>query len=411
MPMCEIAGESSLSQERFWSRREVGALILEIVLVIIGERLVNPFFDLFGSVVTQQVPTQSTILFGAAGLLAIVSATILGVFLCQRVYRWVRRAQLAIQQTKQVEPQVESAAKGELTQGLDLCRTMDLPEIEVLLKEARSKSEVWVMGIDCEHWLDNSPEKVKEYVTDHDLSFIFLIAKKDSPILRTAAEAGLISLKSEASIERSTAQFQKIKSELKEKGDKIRLGIYDLPLVHSMAVVNPNTDAERIQVTHYLYKADWVDLPNLSLNRQVLTRKQQIVFDKYHKSIEYVMSRAIDQEGEPLETEPERTYVKLGFQTQIKRDLLEIESQLNFEKPKPIHFKSWDETETEMRKQLIDNETAYGIVENIAKVLNEWNKDLDRASLLMVRPSSQIYFYIQSCGKYYQKLREIGFLS
>jgi hypothetical protein len=96
---------------------------------------------------------------------------------------------------------------------------------------------------------------------------------------------------------------------------------------------------------------------------------------------------------------------------QLKRDLLEIESQLSFEKPKPIYFKSWDETEADTRKQLIDNETAYGIVDNIAKVFNEWNKDLDRASLLMLRPSSQMYLYIQSCKKYYEKLREIGFLS
>jgi hypothetical protein len=311
------------------------------------------------------------------------------------------------------EPKTITAVSPEsqATRGLDLCREEDHPKVEALLSEARSKSTVWVMGIDCAYWLDNCAEKVKKYVIDHDLSFIFLLSEKNPATLDPTSKAGLISIKSKDTIDRSIEQFQTMKSELKEKGSKIQLGIYDLPLVHSMVVVNPDTDAERIQVTHYLYKTPWVDRPCLTLRRQFLTSGQQVVFDGYHGSIKYALDSAKDEEGKSLETEPKRTYVKLGFQTQIKRDLLEIESQLNFEKPKPIHFKSWDETETEMRKQLIDNETAYGIVENIAKVLNEWNKDLDRASLLMVRPGSQICFYIQSCRKYYQKLREIGFLS
>lgn len=100
MSTTESHGGSSLSQERFWSRRGIGALILEIVLVTIGERLLNPFLDLIGSLMTQQIPTRTTVLFGIVGLVTIVGATIVGVFLCQRIYRWVKVANQAMQTIK-----------------------------------------------------------------------------------------------------------------------------------------------------------------------------------------------------------------------------------------------------------------------------------------------------------------------
>jgi len=103
---------------------------------------------------------------------------------------------------------------------------------------------------------------------------------------------------------------------------------------------------------------------------------------------------------------------KLGFQSLLRQDLLAIQPQLNFNEPKPIHFKSWNETEAGMKKQLIDNEGIYEIMENIARVLDDWNGTLDRASRLMLElDSGKIYLCIQAIKKYCEKLREIGFLS
>jgi hypothetical protein len=193
----------------------------------------------------------------------------------------------------------------EAIQGLDLRREEDRPKIDSLLDEAERGSTVWVLGIDCAYWLDDYRGKVREYVTgrDHDLSITFLVAKPDSVILETASEAKLTSPGSKGRIEKAISLFQEMKSELGEKGGKIRLGIYDLPLVHSMVVVNPNTSVERIQVTHYLYKMNWVDIPNLTLRRQFLTKPQQAVFDAYHGSIKHVLENARDLDGKPLVSE------------------------------------------------------------------------------------------------------------
>jgi hypothetical protein len=186
--------------------------------------------------------------------------------------------------------------------GLDLCREEDRPKIEALLNEAERHSTIWVLGIDCSDWLDDYRPKVKEYVTghDHDLSIIFLVAKPDSVILEKAIEAKIASPGAKGRIEVSIALFQEMKSELREKGGKVQLGIYELPLVHSMVVVNPNTGVERIQVTPYLHKTDWADIPNLTLRKHLLTKAQQAVFDAYHDSIKRVLENAKDLDGKPL---------------------------------------------------------------------------------------------------------------
>jgi hypothetical protein len=205
------------------------------------------------------------------------------------------------------EPKTITAASPEphVNQGLILRREEDRPKIEVLLNEAERHSTVWVMGVNSAKWLDDYAPIVREYVTgrDHDLSFIFLAAKRDS-MLEKALEAGLTNAESVDRIEHAKSLFQKMKSDLekKEKGDKIQLGIYDLPLIHSMVVVNPRTAAERIQVTHYLYNTeiDWVSTPNLTLRRQLLTEPLQKVFDVYHESIEYALRTARGPDSKPL---------------------------------------------------------------------------------------------------------------
>jgi len=103
--------------------------------------------------------------------------------------------------------------------------------------------------------------------------------------------------------------------------------------------------------------------------------------------------------------------MKLGFQSLVKQDLLAIERQLVFQTPKRIDFESWNDTDAETKKRYVDKETVYRTIDNIAKVLNEWNTELDRASLLMLEPNSVLWLYIQSCKKYYEKLRAIEFLS
>jgi hypothetical protein len=50
-------------------------------------------------------------------------------------------------------------------------------------------------------------------------------------------------------------------------------------------------------------KTDWVDIPNMTLRRQFLTKPQQAVFDAYHYSIKHVLENARDLDDKPLVTE------------------------------------------------------------------------------------------------------------
>jgi hypothetical protein len=107
----------------------------------------------------------------------------------------------------------------------------------------------------------------------------------------------------------------------------------------------------------------------------------------------------------------QRQIMELGFQSLVKQDLLAIERQFDFRTPKHVDFDSWNDIDADLKKQYIDNPTVYSILENIAKVLNEWNAELDRAALLMLEPNSVIWVYVQSYKKYCEKLRELEFLN
>jgi hypothetical protein len=119
----------------------------------------------------------------------------------------------------------------------------------------------------------------------------------------------------------------------------------------------------------------------------------------------------VEAKTDALKPWRQRQLMKLGFQSLVKQDLLAIERQFDFRAPKRIDFESWNDTDADLKKQYIDNPAVYRILENIVKVLNEWNAELNRASLLMLEPNSVIWVYAQSCKKYYEKLREFEFLS
>ncbi|MGA8905775.1 MAG: hypothetical protein WB661_12300 [Candidatus Bathyarchaeia archaeon] len=184
-------------------------------------------------------------------------------------------------------------------QGFDLCRTKDLPQVDELLDHALVGSTVWVMGIELPYWLVQNPNKVRDAVQIRQLSFIFLIAK-DSEELERAATLGLLTPGTKSGHLRAIRAFEKLKADLKEDGNKIRLGIYDMPIVHTMVVINPIRGPEEMQIRHYLYNVDPQELPILLAKRSGLTRKQEIVFDNYHRSIEHVLRNTKDLDGNPL---------------------------------------------------------------------------------------------------------------
>jgi hypothetical protein len=185
--------------------------------------------------------------------------------------------------------------------GFALCARRELPNVHMLLKDAKENGQVWVMGIDCSHWLTGFPEKIAELVRTRHLSFTFLLAAEGTQSTQLAEGAELISPQSDVTHGRSVELFNSIRSGLGNNAHKLRLGIYDLPPVHSMVVINAeDTEDEQIVVDHYLYNIDPLERPSLVLKRTNLSDQQRVVFDQYHKSIEYVMRNAKDQEGKPL---------------------------------------------------------------------------------------------------------------
>jgi hypothetical protein len=126
--------------------------------------------------------------------------------------------------------------------------------------------------------------------------------------------------------------------------------------------------------------------------------------------------RGLDRQAFPppvssFTPEQERMLLKLGFHSQIQRQLTEIWKRLDVENPKPVQFKAWSDFHEDVRKQYIDDLRTYETIEKIAKVVDTWNEAVNRASLLRVQPNSgTIFLCIKSFSEYHGDLKQLGFL-
>jgi hypothetical protein len=122
--------------------------------------------------------------------------------------------------------------------------------------------------------------------------------------------------------------------------------------------------------------------------------------------------------GEPVRVtvslEPERQILlHKGYQSLIREDLFEIRLQYQrFEDAQKIYFKSWNETNATLKRELIgkigDTDVLYDTVEEISKILNWWNNDVDRAHSLTYQVNNGKY--LQGLDTHYKTLKTIGFL-
>jgi hypothetical protein len=296
-------------------RRWVGQLVLEIVLVAIGERLLNPFLDLIGSVVTQQIPTQSTILFGTAGLVAIVGSTILGVLLLQRLYKWVKAANRAMQETRVSMPELQ---KTEVTHpvspryvesgtpiiprdveptiltsilfaGIEFYPSRKELQARVLLEDLidSAHSSVDLLGFTLESWSVGVRDTIRKSLKDGK-HFRFIIL---SPAFKAMKEADDLNqrINLQGRISESLRMLQTIKSELPdvEKG-RLDIRTHDLLPIHSIVVIDAESERGVIYVEYYLYGADSRSWVTLSVSK----KEQSALFDRYWQSYKYVWDRS-----------------------------------------------------------------------------------------------------------------------
>ena len=188
----------------------------------------------------------------------------------------------------------------EKEQGFELCAKRDEPIISTLLKDAKDNSQVWVLGRDCSRWLDEFADRIGEYVSEpRNLSFTFILAAapKEANSIQLAEDATLIDRQSPEARNKCLQKFNSMRKGLGNKAGKVRLGIYDLPPLHSMTVINPDTKDEQIVVNHYLYDIDALERPTLVLRKSQLPEQLRGIFGRYHKSIKYAKDKATFRDG------------------------------------------------------------------------------------------------------------------
>ena len=324
--------------------------------------------------------------------------------------------------------------------------THDLRKILLSLEE---NGEMWLLGYDHDAWTKHNPEIIKSAVKDKHVKFTFLFFYPQSRIFHHAVESALLEEGSSKTGRGSVDNLRKIKQALGEDQDKIQVKFCDLPPVCSMVIVNPTSEVAVAHLWPHMYKVLYSGRLWLTYAKNKANEKKD--FEKCKASFEYANADEKSwKDGDPVPAyvelwkpesegtimplksgdlialrsgEPVRVTVSLepekqillpkGYQSLIREDLIEIHSQYQqFVDAQKIYFKYWNETNATLKRELIgkigDTDVLYDTIEEIAKILNWWNDNVDRQHSLTYQVNNGEY--LQGLDTHYKTLKTIGFL-
>jgi len=259
---------------------------MELVLLIIAERMLNPVIDLVSNSLTGGPLSKNVLVLGIAGLIVIIVASILGVILAQHAYRWIKAANRAMQTKGMAQVKPEQPEPASLSEGLAFFPSRKgLPTSDDLIKTAQSNIDL--LGFTLETWSVMYRAALRKALKDgRHFRFILL-----SPASKSIKEADELNqrIDLQGRISGSLRMLQTIKSELSdvERG-RLDIRIHDLLPVHSIVAIDAESESGVIYVEYYVYGTD----PNSWVSLRISKKEQAALFDKYWQSYKYVWERS-----------------------------------------------------------------------------------------------------------------------
>jgi hypothetical protein len=172
--------------------------------------------------------------------------------------------------------------------------TQPIPDrtLEGIIKRTRDVGKVWVLGY--HHWKwseDDLSVWVKSAITKRNVEFTFLFSKPRTDNFQRAMDAELIDVGADDTNEGSRKRLRKLKNDLGADQGKVKIMLFDLPLVSSMAIGNPKEEVGgEVHVRPYLYKAGYSHRPWLVYRQD--ERSEKTRFEKCVESYEYALSKS-----------------------------------------------------------------------------------------------------------------------
>lgn len=149
------------------------------------------------------------------------------------------------------------------------------------------KTEVCVLAVDGGSFAESNFERIKKRINQDDVSFTFLLLNPSSDVL-PKAEGTLLSPEAKIGIESQLKRFKNIRKELGNKMSKLEIKTYDLPIVHSIFIIDPKTNDGKMTVEYYEYKTEPRDKINV-----ILTKKDNPeLFEQYYNSYKYIFENS-----------------------------------------------------------------------------------------------------------------------
>jgi len=368
----------------FWDNlKKVWKWLVELILLVVGERLLNPVIDLVGSLFTKEELSSNVLVLGIVGIIVIISATILGVLLVQRVYRWVKTANEAMQGTKVMIPETQ---KPEVTQPTSpisreagttisitsVSRKPLIPANPLTPFSDRPVAEELSTKSGMEYF-NSRKERAEKYPLADLLSqarfrIVLLGGSLETVVLQhvrllekilkggvvmefliqdpewvksVEIDKGTSSGNLSDGISRTLGVLREIRRKLGIlENENCIIKMYRFHATNSGIVIDPDSSEARAIIEFYPYDADAELKPSIVINR----KENEAVFNKWWRSFEYVLDNA-----EEYITPPPKLNVK---RAELSPD----------EEPREIHvrFPNGQERSLEARFYFLTVENAEG---------------------------------------------------
>jgi hypothetical protein len=169
--------------------------------------------------------------------------------------------------------------------------------IEGLIDRTVDGGKFWVLGYHHWKWSEELIEKVEGAIRNRHVEFTFLTSDPRTKNFNRAMDAELIDSGAVETNKGSRKRFHTLKKALGKDQDKLRIKLFDLPLVYSMAIASDSTGTVgEAHLWPHLYKVGYQHRPRVIYKKSKAGPKD--MFDRCVESFAFALSKSWE-DGQP----------------------------------------------------------------------------------------------------------------
>lgn len=151
------------------------------------------------------------------------------------------------------------------------------------------KNGVYVLAISANSFADRQQRMIK-MINERRISFTFLLPNPNSEWMKNSSDI-IIDEPSRTEIIEKLKNFRKIHDSIGDNKDKIKIKLFDLPLIHSMMIIDPESKQGKMNISFFQYNVEDADKRT---NITISQKNNFDLFEKHYLSYKYVDEHSQD---------------------------------------------------------------------------------------------------------------------